>query len=289
MRIDLHTHSSVSDGTDAPADLVRAAGAAGLDVVALTDHDTAGGWSQAREAADEVGITLVPGMEISTRLGSSSVHLLAYLLDPKHPPLVAALDRILEGRNDRVPAICAKLQSLGLDVTEEAVRRGAGDAAATGRPHIADVMVASGAVASRAEAFTTYLNPGRPGYVTRYACPLEDAIGLVVQSGGVPVIAHPWGRSARALSEDTLARLSDIGLRGIEVDHQEHSAQTRQTLRGIARNLGLVVTGSSDHHGAGKVDHDLGCNTTDPDEYERILALATSAPSTGSAAARSTG
>ncbi|HXH80479.1 PHP domain-containing protein [Nocardioides sp.] len=285
MLIDLHTHSFVSDGTDAPADLIRAAKTAGLDVVALTDHDTAAGWPEAQRAADEVGITLVPGMEISTRLGSASVHLLGYLLDPTHPPLVAALDRILDGRNGRVPAICAQLQAVGIEVTEEDVRLSAGDAAATGRPHIADVMVATGAVASRDEAFAKFLNPGRPGYVRRYACPLEEAIGLVGEAGGVPVIAHPWGRSPGALTEETLARLTAIGLHGIEVDHQEHSPQAREALRGIARNLGLVVTGSSDHHGTGKVDHDLGCNTTDPDEYERILELATSAPSTGSAAA----
>lgn len=286
MRIDLHTHSVVSDGTDAPADLIRAAKAAGLDVVALTDHDTAAGWPQAQQAADEVGIALVPGMEISTKFGSASVHLLGYLLDPTHPPLAAALDRILDGRNGRVPAICANLQALGLDVTEEAVRRGAGAAAATGRPHVADVMVRAGIVASRNEAFATYLNPGRPGYVQRYACPLEEAIALVVASGGVPVIAHPWGRSPGSITEETLARLAQLGLRGIEVDHQEHSPQARETLRGMARNLGLVVTGSSDHHGTGKVDHDLGCNTTDPAEYERILELATSVPPTGSAGAR---
>ena len=285
MRIDLHTHSFVSDGTDAPGDVIRAAKAVGLDVVGLTDHDTAAGWPEAQQAADEVGITLVPGMEISTKLGSASVHLLGYLVDPAHPPLVAALDKILDGRNGRVPAICARLQALGLDVTEEAVRRGAGDAAATGRPHIADVMVATGAVASRNEAFAKYLNPGRPGYVQRYACPLEEAIGLVNEAGGVPVIAHPWGRSAGVLDEEALARLAEIGLRGIEVDHQEHSPAAREELRSIARNLDLLITGSSDHHGTGKVDHDLGCNTTDPHEYERILSLATSAPSTACVAA----
>lgn len=289
MRIDLHTHSVVSDGTDAPADLVRAAKAAGLDVVALTDHDTAAGWPQAQQAADEVGITVVPGMEISTTLGPSSVHLLSYFLDPTHPPLAAALEKILDGRNGRVPAICAQLQAVGLDVTEEAVRRGAGSAAATGRPHVADVMVQAGIVASREEAFARYLNPGRPGYVRRYACPLEEAIVLVVQSGGVPVIAHPWGRSPGAITEETLSRLVGLGLCGIEVDHQEHSPQARATLRGIARNLDLVVTGSSDHHGTGKVDHDLGCNTTDPLEYERLLAMATSVRPTGSAGARSRG
>jgi predicted metal-dependent phosphoesterase TrpH len=130
-------------------------------------------------------------------------------------------------------------------------------------------------VADRAEAFERYLNPGRPGYAMRYAADLEDMVPTVVAAGGVPVVAHPWARSARkVLTESAFARLQSLGLAGIEVDHQGHTSQMRAELRGIARNLGLVVTGSSDFHGAGKVDHDLGCNTTDPDEYARILELA---------------
>ena len=199
-RIDLHTHSRVSDGTDSPAELVRKAKAAGLDVVALTDHDTAAGWDEARQAADEVGIGFVPGIEMSTRVESSSVHLLAYLLDPTHPPLVAALAEVLSARNARVPAICAKLAELGVPVTEDDVRRHSGAAAATGRPHIADAMVAAGVVASRDEAFAAFLNPGRPAYVRRHAVPVEEAIGHVREAGGVAVIAHPWGRSRRVLT-----------------------------------------------------------------------------------------
>lgn len=278
MRIDLHTHSSVSDGTDAPATLVRHAAEAGLDVVGLTDHDTAEGWREAAAAAAEAGITLVRGMEISTALGRASVHLLGYLPDPTHPPLALALDKILDGRNSRVPAICARLQTLGFDVTEEAVRRRAADAAATGRPHVADVMVAAGIVADRDEAFARFLNPGRPGYVNRYAVPLSEAIALVTGAGGVSVIAHPWGRGrAGVLPEATLADLRAEGLVGIEVDHQDHAPETRDRLRSIARNLDLVVTGSSDHHGTGKTNHDLGCNTTAPEEYERLLDLAAQA------------
>ncbi|PUA81998.1 PHP domain-containing protein [Nocardioides currus] len=275
MRIDLHTHSSVSDGTDDPRTLVGHAAAAGLHVLGLTDHDTADGWADAAQAATEVGITLVRGMEISTALGRSSVHLLAYLPDPTHPPLAAALDRILEGRNSRVPAICQRLRELGLDITEDDVRRRAADAAATGRPHVADALVATGAVANRDEAFARFLNPGRPAYVDRYAVPVAEAIGLVRDAGGVSVVAHPWGRGKRTvLPEPVLATLRDAGLAGIEVDHQDHAPAAREELRSIARNLGLVVTGSSDHHGAGKVDHDLGCNTTDPEELERLLDLA---------------
>ncbi len=276
MRIDLHTHSSVSDGTDRPDVLVRNAHEAGLDVVAITDHDTAESWVEAERAAAEVGVTLVRGMEISTRLGHASVHLLAYLPDPTYPPLARALADILDGRNDRVPAICAKLQSFGVEITEDDVRRRAGDAAATGRPHVADAMIARGVVASREEAFATWLNPGRPAYIDRYAVPLEDAIALVAGAGGVSVVAHPWGRS-RVLTPDRLEHLAGLGLGGIEVDHQDHPAPVREQLRTLADELDLVPTGSSDHHGLGKVDHDLGCNTTAPEQLERLLERAADA------------
>lgn len=278
MRIDLHTHSRVSDGTDDPRTLVRKAVRAGLDVVALTDHDTAEGWSDAAAEAADADITLVRGMEISTRLGGAGVHLLAYLPDPTYPPLAAALDKILDGRNSRVPAICSKLRELGFDITARDVRRRAVDAAATGRPHVADVMIAAGFVATRDEAFERFLNPGRPAHVNRYAVPLGEAIALVSAAGGVGVIAHPWGRGrSGVLTEATLAGLRDQGLVGIEVDHQDHPPQARDTLGSIARNLDLVVTGSSDHHGTGKVDHELGCNTTAPEQFERLQDIAAQA------------
>jgi len=283
VRIDLHTHSSVSDGTDEPADVVRKAAAAGLDVVALTDHDTARSWPEAATAAQQAGITLVRGMEVSTRLGGSSVHLLAYLPDPAYPPLAEALDLVLEGRNQRVPAICAKLQGLGIDVEVDDVRRVAGDAAATGRPHVADAMIAAGAVASRAEAFDRYLSPGGPAYVERYAAPLRDMVGTVAAAGGVSVLAHPWGRSSRGeLTPEVVAELGAAGLAGLEVDHLDHDADVRDELRGLARELDLLVTGSSDYHGTGKAGHGLGCETTDPEEYERLVDLA-------SASARASG
>jgi hypothetical protein len=204
------------------------------------------------------------------------VHLLAYLPDPTYPPLASALADILDGRNDRVPAICAKLRDCGIEITEDDVRRRAGDAAATGRPHVADALIARGVVGSREEAFATWLNPGRPAYVDRYAVPLEEAIALVAGAGGVSVVAHPWGRS-RVLTPDHLERLAGLGLAGIEVDHQDHPAAVREELRALAEDLDLVATGSSDHHGLGKNDHELGCNTTAPEEYERLLALAEAA------------
>lgn len=278
MRIDLHTHSAASDGTDPPGELVRAAKAAGLDVVALTDHDTAAGWAEAEQVAEQVGMILVQGMEISTRHQGRDVHLLAYLLDPTHRPLAEALERVLDGRDARVPQICARLAAEGVEVTEDDVRRAAGDAVAAGRPHVADALVAAGVVDSRDEAFARYLSSGRPGYVPRYAVPLVEMVGLVRDAGGVTVVAHPWGRHDPAcLDEQTLAELRDLGLAGIEVDHQDHDRSARDALRAIARNLDLVATGSSDYHGTGKVDHDLGVNTTHPDEYQRLVDRAAEA------------
>ena len=275
MRIDLHTHSSASDGTDAPGVLVREAKAAGLDVVALTDHDATSGWAEAQQAADDVGITLVPGLEISTKLQHRGVHLLAYLPDPTHGPLVDVLGRILAGRTERTPAIVAALRAHGIDLTEDDVHREAGESVAAGRPHVADALVRLGVVADRTEAFATLLSPGQPGYVNRYAPQLEEMIPIVVAAGGVPVIAHPWGRrGGTVLTEEVLASLQPLGLAGIEVDHQDHGPELRARLRAIAADLDLVVTGSSDHHGLGKVDHDLGVNTTAPEEYERLVGLA---------------
>ncbi len=273
MRIDLHTHSRASDGTDTPAGLVRAAAEAGLDVLAITDHDTADGWAEAQAAADEVGLTLVPGMEISTRLRGRGVHLLAYFPDPGYPPLAAELDRVLRGRSSRVPTMVARLNGLGIDITEEDVRAASAGAAASGRPHVADALVTLGVVPDRTAAFDRYLGWGRPAHVDRYAVPLEDAIALVREAGGLSVVAHPWGRGGLGRPDaSTFAELKELGLTGIEVDHQDHDAAARERLRAIARDLDLVATGSSDYHGAGKQDHDLGVNTTDPGEYERLIS-----------------
>ncbi|KAA1425739.1 PHP domain-containing protein [Nocardioides antri] len=276
MRIDLHTHSRVSDGTQTPADLVRAAAAAGLDVVGLTDHDITAGWDEAAATAEEEGIALVRGIEVSTRFRGSGVHLLAYLPDPADPTLVDELARILEGRDDRIPAMLARLRALGFaGATEEALAEVTVNAGATGRPHVADLLVRLGVVADRDQAFDRYLAQGRPAYVDRYAADLVRMIDLVTAAGGVPVVAHPWGRgSADVLDEAAFALLAEAGLFGIEVDHLDHDAEQRVRLRGIADTLGLVVTGSSDHHGTGKVDHDLGVETTAPDQLERILARA---------------
>ncbi|RLV51256.1 PHP domain-containing protein [Nocardioides mangrovicus] len=267
--MDLHTHSTRSDGTASPAELVAQAAEAGLSVVALTDHDTTAGWDEAAAAAERHGVELVRGIEMSTELRGRSVHLLGYLFDPDHPPLVAELERILAGREGRLPAMVARLTDAGYELTEADVLAAAPSGAVLGRPHVADALVARGYVGHRDEAFATLLGPGGVGYVPRYGTPLEDAVRILTEAGGATVVAHPWGR-ARALQPDDLARLSVLGLAGVEVDHQDHTPEQRAELGSLARSMDLVATGSSDFHGTGKTDHELGVNTTDPAEYARL-------------------
>lgn len=274
MRIDLHTHSNRSDGTDSPADLVRKAADAGLDVVALTDHDSTAGWAEADEAADEVGIRLVHGVEISARYLGCSVHLLGYEFDPTHPALVEELEKVLAGRDNRLPVTLEKLTELGMPLTEADVQAVAGEAVATGRPHVADAMIARGYVRDRDEAFRDWLVPGRPAYVDRYAADLISAIGLVREAGGVPVIAHAWARESRSVMDpQAFATLAAAGLGGLEVRHVDHTPEDRALLSVIADELGLIQTGSSDYHGTGKgPEFHLGANLTEPSQLERLLA-----------------
>lgn len=274
MRIDLHAHSAISDGTDQPAELIRAAVRAGLDVVALTDHDTTAGWAEAAVEAGEHEITLIPGAEISTRIGTSSVHLLAYLFDPDEPALAAELERIRTDRVPRLQRMVDGMRALGSRVTWDDVLAAAPAAASLGRPHLADALVAVGEAQSREDAFSRLIGAGSPAYVPKYAPGTVDAIGMVQAAGGAAVIAHPWahGRRGPLLDQDTLARLVAAGLVGLEVDHLDHDEATRAELRAVVRALGIVGTGSSDYHGLGKQGYDLGVCTTSPQSYEAILA-----------------
>ena len=275
MRIDLHTHSDRSDGTLTPSELLRHAAEVGVDVLAITDHDCFEGWDEALEAAIEHRVALVRGIEISCRYAGQSVHLLGYLPDPTYPPLRDELHRLLDGRSSRLPAILDRLRQLGIGIDIDDVRRVSVDAAAMGRPHVADALIALGVIKDRDEAFAKYLGPRGPAYVDRYASDLTAMIAMVREAGGVTVVAHPWGRHAHsALSPEAFAELQQAGLAGVEVDHQDHDPDTREELRALAKELDLVVTGSSDFHGAGKTGHDLGCNTTAPEEYERLMSLA---------------
>ena len=279
MRIDLHTHSDRSDGTEPPTVLVQHAHDKRIDVLGLTDHDTTAGWAEAARAAEGLGVMLVRGIEVSCTFAGFGVHLLAYLPDPTYPPLDAELHRVLDGRSSRLPATLERLRALGIDIGVDDVRRVAGETAATGRPHVADALVALGVVADRNEAFDTYLGPQGPAYVPRYAADLETMIETVAGAGGVTVIAHPWAsrHDHRALDKHGLRGLRERGLSGIEVDHEDHAPAVRAQLRELADDLDLVVTGSSDHHGGGKAGHDLGCNTTARDQLERLLELAAKA------------
>ncbi|MGH3458441.1 PHP domain-containing protein [Aeromicrobium sp.] len=273
MRIDLHTHSNRSDGTDTPTELVENAKAAGLDVVALTDHDTTVGWDEAEVAAERIGIRLVKGIEISSSIDHKSVHLLGYDFDPTDEPLLKELGKVLDGRNGRVPKIVAAFERIGIDITEEEIVAKSGGAEATGRPHVADVLIDKGVVADRGEAFDNYLSPGKPGYVGRYAAATEEAIRLIKSAGGKAVLAHPWSRgSDSVLTAERIAELVELGLDGLEVDHADHTDDDRESLLKIAGDLDLVVTGSSDYHGTGKgPEFGLGTSTTHPDQLERLL------------------
>lgn len=273
MRIDLHTHSAISDGTDSPTELVQKAAAAGLDVVALTDHDTYAGIEEAVAAGQRSGVQVVGGTELSCTRQRHSIHLLAYGADPHNPELEAEIARVQAGRTDRLRPVLAKLAELGVPVTEDEVLRQVGQSPSIGRPHIADALVEAGHVQDRTEAFDRFLADGGPAHVPRYAIEIQHGIDLVHAAGGVAVLAHPWGRGREALlPPDFIAELAtDHGLDGIEVDHQDHDAETRHRLRKLGGSLGLLMTGSSDYHGTGKVDHELGCNTTELDVYTQLI------------------
>ncbi|MGY0058683.1 PHP domain-containing protein [Streptomyces sp. LZ34] len=305
MRIDLHTHSTASDGTDTPAELVRNAAAAGLDVVALTDHDTVGGYEEAKRALRGIssGLTLVTGAELSCRLavplspggpaapGTSedgaagvSLHMLAYLFDPAEPELARERELVRDDRVPRARAMVGKLRELGVPITWEQVARIAGDGA-VGRPHVATALVELGVVESVSDAFTPqWLANGGRAYAEKHELDPFDAIRLVKAAGGVTVFAHPLAlKRGQCVPESAIAELAAAGLDGIEVDHMDHDEPTRARLRGLAAELGLLTTGSSDYHGSRKTCR-LGEYTTDPEIYGEITRRATGAspvPGTG--------
>ncbi|TFV66416.1 UNVERIFIED_ORG: PHP domain-containing protein [Bacillus sp. AZ43] len=282
MRIDLHTHSSVSDGTETPAQLLTTARAAGLDVIALTDHDTTAGWTVA-EAARPAGLTVVPGMELSCRWFPDdqppiSVHLLAYLFDPDHPAFAVERARLRDERLGRGERIVAGLVAAGYGLSwDQIVERSEGGV--VGRPHIARALVEAGAAESVDHAFATLLHHRSPYYVTKADTDVREGIALVRAAGGVPVFAHGLAtKRGRVVGDDAVAAMAEAGLLGLEVDHPDHSAEEREHLRGLADDLGLIVTGSSDYHGTNKTTP-IGACTTAPDQLEAILAAGTgSAP-----------
>jgi predicted metal-dependent phosphoesterase TrpH len=278
MRIDLHTHSSVSDGTESPAELLTSARAAGLDVIAPTDHAPTAGWSAA-EAARPPGLTVVPGMELSCRWFADdqppiSVHLLAYLFDPLHPGFAGERARLRDERLGRGERIVAALAADGYPVVWESIVERS-DGGVVGRPHIARALVEAGAADSVDHAFATLLHHGSPYYVSKADTDVREGIALVRAAGGVPVFAHGLAtKRGRIVGDDAIAAMAEAGLLGLEVDHPDHSAGERAHLRGLAGDLGMIVTGSSDYHGANKATP-IGACTTDPGQFEAILAAGT--------------
>ncbi len=276
MRADLHVHSNASDGTDPPAEVMRRAAQAGLDVVALTDHDTVAGHAQARHARPP-SLILVPGMELSCRLdgpgGQQSLHLLAYLFDPSHPELAAETRRIRDDRVLRARAMVDRLVDLGVPISWDDVAAIAGTAV-VGRPHIARAMAASGAIASPDQAFTAdWIADGGRAYVGRYALDPVRAITLVRSAGGVAVLAHPRADRALQVSDAEIAGLAAAGLAGVEVFHPDQPESEQASLLGLTRDLGLIATGGSDDHGS-LTGHRIGSHTAAPGAYESLISLA---------------
>ena len=269
--IDLHTHSRESDGTETPGELVHAAIAAGLGTVAITDHDSTAGWQEAFDAAEGTGLTVVPGMELSTRHGWKSVHLLAYLIDPDNAALREETLRIREARLTRAEAIVSRLAA-DFDISWADVVAHTAHGATVGRPHIADALVARGVSPDRSAAFRDILHPKFGYYEPHYAPDPLTAIKLVRAAGGVPVLAHPGTRGVdNVITEENLATLVDAGLFGLEIYHRENTPDAMERLFAFADRFDLAVTGSSDYHGEGKPNR-LGENTTTPEVLERILA-----------------
>jgi 3',5'-nucleoside bisphosphate phosphatase len=269
MRIDLHTHSRVSDGTETPAEVVAAAARAGLDVLALTDHDSTDGWAEAITAARTHGVELVPGAEISCGRGDLSVHLLSYLHDPGAPGLRREIDRARASRIARAERMVERLAE-DVEITWDDVRRQVAEGATIGRPHIADALVARGVVRDREEAFAGLLSSRGRYYVRHYAPDPALAVRMVVEAGGVAVMAHPLARyRGQVAGDEVIDELAAAGLSGLEVHHRDHDEYAREHLVGLAGRLGLLVTGASDYHGAGKVNR-IGEHTTDPDVLAEI-------------------
>lgn len=277
VRADLHTHSRVSDGTESPEELVAAAAVAGIDTLALTDHDSTDGWEPASAAARRLGVRLLPGIELSTREQWRSVHVLAYLPNPNDPALLAELTTIRRGREDRAAAIVERIRA-DYEFEWEDVLAHAAEGATIGRPHIADALVSRGYVSDRSEAFETILH-WRSGYIEpHYAPDPVTGIRLIRAAGGVPVLAHPGtGGAQRVVPEARLAELVDAGLFGLEIDHPENVPDAKPRLHELAKHFGLAVTGSSDYHGRGKPNR-LGEQLTAPEVVEEIIRQGFTAP-----------
>ena len=272
--IDLHTHTTASDGTDSPFALVNKALSSGITTLGITDHDTTSGWAEAITAARKP-ISLVLGAEISTlTLDGISVHMLGLLFDGENEQMQTMLSEARDTRIPRMRKMIELLRADGYAITMEDVIKATPAGATLGRPHLADALVSNGVVKSRDEAFENLLHNESKYYVTHAAPTPESAIQTIAAAGGVSIIAHPMAsRRGAVISTSMFSALVDAGLNGIEVDHRDQTAAERVELREVAHELDLVVTGASDYHGTGKMNS-LGENLTDPAQWERLESLA---------------
>ena len=285
MLIDLHTHTNASDGTDSPSELIDRAINRGINILALTDHDTTRGWSEASSAllnhSSQSSMKLVVGAEISCQDENGiSIHMLGLLFDPDYQPLYEVLERTRENRHSRMERIIARLNEAGIDITLEEVNAQRKGDATLGRPHLADALVARGHVASRDEAFAALLHNKSKFYINHYSPSPVETIKLIKAAGGVAVIAHPLAsQRGRTISMDLFESLISAGLDGIEVDHRDHSESEKSELLRFAIENELIVTGSSDYHGTGKLNQ-LAEYTTHPRQWEALEARALSVSGT---------
>lgn len=285
--IDLHTHSTASDGDDSPSTLVNQVLRANVDVFALTDHDTLGGIVEAADAVQNSGTSMVPGIELSAQVidpwsqsNPRSVHLLGYLVNLENPELTREVVKIRTHRADRLEKMVQKL-SADFDLAWEEVEQSIPTGATPGRPHIAQVLINKGYFSSTSQAFDGPLGADSRYHVPHYAPTLSQAIKLVLQAGGVPILAHPFtgARSGAVDHEQPLdeiigaySKLTDLGLAGLEIQHRENTEHGKKVLTAIASELDLIVTGSSDYHGTRKPNK-LGENSTELSQLNRILEL----------------
>ena len=270
MMIDLHTHTTCSDGTDSPTELMKKACEVGIDVIGLTDHDTVSGWEEASIAARANSIRLVRGMEITATCHGVRVHILGYSFNSEDNKVQDHIRSVRESREGRARAITERLAA-DFPVTFEDVMRQAAPGATLGRPHIADALVEKGILANRSEAFEQVLATSSPYYVEQYAPDARAVVEFIHAAGGKTVWAHPKAMKRGTVAPDRAYReLAEAGLFGIEVDHRDNPADTRQFLTDIVNAYGLARFGSSDYHGRGKPNK-LGENTTSPDAYRALI------------------
>jgi len=272
--IDLHTHTTCSDGTDRPRDLVNKAIVQGLEVLGISDHDTTSGWEEATQALRGT-LKLALGAEISCLTSDGiSVHMLGMLFDPNHKEMQTVLEETRDGRLPRMRKMIEKMQAEGMDISIEDVEKAMPVGATMGRPHLADALVAKKIVKSRDEAFIDLLHNDSRFYVSHAAPTPVEAIALIRRAGGVAVIAHPFAsHRGQILKPDDFADLVTAGLNGIEVDHRDQNPDERAMLRAIAQELDLVVTGSSDYHGTGKMNL-LAENHTSREQWQKLESQA---------------